>query len=328
MGCRKFDRTARLLKLEHMLYQNKDGFSIKELIEKCDTSRRTIYRDLAALQSELNIPIWQNGRKFGIMEGFYMPPIRFSNLEAFYVFQASRLMYKYTHKYDKNIVSILIKLNSIVSDPFRKHITQTIELMQKQPRDEKLINNIARLSQAWQSGLQVIIEHRMPKAQNAEKITVDPYFIEPSADRHASWLIGYCPSTTSMRNFKISRIENVTITDIKITPNDGFNGAVYLSNYWHIPHVSKNVNKPTTVKLKFNSVAGRIIEEAIWHPTQILNHQDDGCVIMTLKILETKQIQDWILQWGNDVEVLKPKALRKMIINTIKSMARIYEKNS
>ena len=54
------DRTARWAKIEHLLYQNRNGLKIKEIARICNVSVRQIYRDINDLQLKLGFPI---GRK-------------------------------------------------------------------------------------------------------------------------------------------------------------------------------------------------------------------------------------------------------------------------
>ena len=93
----KTDRTARLLKVEHILYQNPKGLMIEEIARFCDVSKRTTYRDLMALESELEVPIWEEGSKRGIMGGHFLPPVHFTLPEALNIFLAARLMLNYAH---------------------------------------------------------------------------------------------------------------------------------------------------------------------------------------------------------------------------------------
>src|SRR5512139_4142563 len=83
---KKRDRTARLLKLQVLLWQNPSGLEIQEIARRCATSKRTAYRDLEALETELVVPIWQEGRKRGIAEGCFLPPVTFTQAEAVSVF--------------------------------------------------------------------------------------------------------------------------------------------------------------------------------------------------------------------------------------------------
>ena len=49
---------------------------------------------MKALESELGVPIWEEGRKRGMSEGYFLPPITFTIPEAFNIFVASRLTAK------------------------------------------------------------------------------------------------------------------------------------------------------------------------------------------------------------------------------------------
>lgn len=85
----KTDRIARLLKVEHLLYQNPQGLEPKEIARLCDVSVRTTYRDLDDLEHELGIPIWQESSNRGIVEGYFLPPIHFTLPEALNIFLAA-----------------------------------------------------------------------------------------------------------------------------------------------------------------------------------------------------------------------------------------------
>ena len=51
--CVKRDRTAPLLRVEHLLSQHPHGLSAKELASRLGITIRTVYRDLHALEEEL-----------------------------------------------------------------------------------------------------------------------------------------------------------------------------------------------------------------------------------------------------------------------------------
>ena len=135
----KTDRTARLLKVEHLLYQNPKGLKMTEIARLCGVNKRTTYRDLVALDSELGVPIWEEGTKRGITEGYILPPIQFTLPEALNIFLAARLMLNYAHRYDPNTASTFMKLNSIVPTPLREQIQKTLDRMQRQPRNERYL---------------------------------------------------------------------------------------------------------------------------------------------------------------------------------------------
>jgi len=318
----KTDRTARLLKIEHLLYQNPKGLTVEEIANFCGVTKRTTYRDLKALEDVLKIPIWQEGIRRGIVEGHFLPPIRFTVPEALNVFLAARLMLNYARRYDPNMASIFTKLNSIVSAPLREDIQKTLEWMQRQPRNDKYLQVLATLAEAWVSRRSVSIAYRALGAKKAAERIIEPYFIEPAAIGHASYVIAYYHRTKSLRIFKIERIESAEITsETYVIPSD-FNASAYLSSSWGI----EAGGEVKTIRLKFVPEVSRLMEETIWHPSQVVEKQRDGSLIMTLKVTDTYELLSWILGWGEKMEVLEPPEIREAIIETAEAVRQMYMK--
>jgi predicted DNA-binding transcriptional regulator YafY len=316
------DRTARWAKIEHLLYQNSKGLKVKEIARICNVSTRQIYRDLDDLQSKLGLPIWEERSTRGIDEDYFLPPIRFSLPEALNIFLAARLLLNYAHRYDPNTASTFMKLNSIVPPTLREQIQKTMDWMQKQPTDEKYLRTLATLTEAWVSRHQVKIAYRSLPAETATERTIEPYFIEPAAAGHSSYVIAYCHRTKSQRTFKIERIEAIDATSEPYTIPPDFDANEFLGSSWGIV-VEGEVK---TIRLKINTPEiARIMEETVWHPSQVLEKQSDGSVIMTLRLTETVELYSWILGWGEQVEVLEPMELRQEIIETAKAMLEVYK---
>jgi len=316
------DRTARWAKIEHLLYQNRNGLKIKEIARICNVSVRQIYRDINDLQLKLGFPIWEEGSTRGIDEEYFLPPIRFSLPEAINVFLAARLMLNYAHRYDPNIASTFIKLNSIVPPSLRDQIQKTMDWMQKQPQDEKYLRILATLAEAWVSQHQVKISYQALAEKKSVERIIEPYFIEPAAPGHSSYVIGYCHRTNSLRTFKIERIESIEPTlEHYVIPPD-FDANAYLGSSWGIV-VEGEVE---TIKLRFIPEIARIMEETMWHPSQVLERQKDGSVIMTLRVASTVELYGWILSWGEKVEVLEPEELRERVARTGQAIVDIYER--
>ena len=47
---------------------------------------------------------------------------------------------------------------------------------------------------------------------------------------------------------------------------------------------------------------------------------------MTLRVLDTVELQSWIMGWGEKVEVLEPAELRREIIEAANAMLEVYMK--
>jgi predicted DNA-binding transcriptional regulator YafY len=103
-------------------------------------------------------------------------------------------------------------------------------------------------------------------------------------------------------------------------PTD-FDANSYLASAWGIVADGEL----QTVKLRFDPKVATIIEEVVWHPSQMVERQPDGSAIVTLTVLDTVELHSWILSWGENVEVLEPVELREEIAETARAMLDVYE---
>jgi len=317
----KTDRAARLLKVEHLLYQNPKGLTVQEIADFCDVGKRTAYRDLKALESEpYIIPISQDGIRRSIGEGYLLPPVRFTPLEALNIFLAARLMLGCSRRYDPHFDSVFTKLNSIVTPPLRDEIQKTLDWMRQQSYSEKYLRILSTLVEAWLSRSQVKISYWELEADRAAERIIDPYFIEPSAIGHSVYVIAYCHTTSKLLRFKIERIMAIEATSVTYVIPPDFDASAYFGSSWGIV-VEDEVK---TIRLKFVPELARIMVETRYHPSQMVEMQRDGSLIMTLRVGNTVELYSWVMGWGEKVEVLEPKKLRKEIIRSAKAMLGAY----
>jgi len=318
----KYDRTARLLYIIYILNHNPQGITPAKIAEDCSVSIRQAYRDLSDLQHYLKVPLWSGKGKWGIEPGTYLPPIPFSLPEAMTIFLASRLLLGYSNVYNPSIESTFVKLNSIVPGPLRDEIRKTMEQLQKQETDQQFVNTMELLGRAWTQGRKAKIRYwTLGKEQPTERI-IEPYFIQPAGLGHGNYVIGYCHRAKEIRTFKIERIQRIELLDEKYTVPADFDANEFLGSSWGIV-VEGEV---ATIKLRFEDPEIiRIMEETRWHPSQVLERQKDGSVIMTLRVTSTVDLYSWILRWGEKVEVLEPEELREEIAETARAMLEVYQ---
>ena len=316
------DRTARLLKLQILLWQYPDGIKINEIARLLSVSNKTIYRDINALEYELKIPIWEEGSKRGIAEGYFLPPIHFTLPEAVNIFLAARLMQCLSPVFNPNIASTFMKLDIIVPPLLRKYIKNIIENMEKQPRDERSVTNFNKLAQAWLSQRQVKICYQELSGEEPNERIIDPYFIEPLVFGSASYIIAYCHLKKKICSFKIDQI----VSDVIIEPDtfeipSNFNPIDYIDSVFGV-YDDQDLVK---VKLHFIEKVSKVIRRTHWHNSQTLEECKDGSIIMTLKVRNTIFLRSWILGFADHVKVLEPKKLRNQIINSAKSLLEVYD---
>jgi len=319
----RLKKTERLLKIWILLLNNPSGYTARELAGKFGVNERTIYRDFTTLGVDLTVPVYDDKKRWKIDESRFLPPIRFTLPEALNIFLTARLMLNYSHRYDPNVDATFTKLSAVLPRALAEQVRKTMDWMQKLPKDEKHLRILATVAEAWVSQRQLKITYRPLVAQKAMERVIEPYYIEPAAPGHASYVIGYCHLKDSIRTFKIERIEVAELTsETYVIPPD-FDANEYLGSSWGIV-VEEEVK---TIRLRIEDPEiMRLMSETIWHPSQVLEKQKDGSMIMTLKVTDTYELLSWILGWGEKLEVLEPPEIREAIIETADAVRQLYMK--
>jgi predicted DNA-binding transcriptional regulator YafY len=82
-----------------------------------------------------------------------------------------------------------------------------------------------------------------------------------------------------------------------------------------------------TIKLKalFNKHAAAHLHESPLSLNQTITDQDDDDVLVEAEVLDTHQLRWWLLSFGEYVEVVSPKSLRKDFAEMTRNMASYYE---
>ena len=318
----RYDRQVRMFKIEHLLYQCGDaGMEVAHLAGLCDVSLRTTQRDLNSVEASNVFPIWRRNGRCGILIKQYLPPIRFSPSEALNLFMASRLMLGYALRYDPDIASIFTKLNCILPSPLKEQAQRTISLMNTLPKKSKVVETLGRLAEAWITGHVVRINYRPLPSEEASERDLDIYYIQPVSLGHSAYVIGYCHYVEKTRTFKVERIESITVLPETYTIPADFDANKHLSSAWGIV----TDEKVELIKLWVSPEITRLMEEAVWHPTQKVERRKDASAIMTFQVATTWELTSWILGWGEKMEVLEPEELRREVAGIVRKTAKVYK---
>jgi predicted DNA-binding transcriptional regulator YafY len=82
--------------------------------------------------------------------------------------------------------------------------------------------------------------------------------------------------------------------------------------------------KKIRVELLFDATTGFHLSETPLSQDQKFYERDDGKVKIVSSIADTEQLRWWILGFGENVEVLKPKSLRDEFKERSRSLNRLY----
>jgi predicted DNA-binding transcriptional regulator YafY len=319
----KRDRVARLARVANVLKQHPDGIRAEDIAVRLGISKRTAYRDLSALEGELQLPTWSEGGRWGILDAAFLPPLKLTTSEAMAVFLAARLMVRYADKYDPDLASAFEKLAEGLPAPLTEHVARSLDVLQRAARVPSFIDHVHALTKAWAERRVVEIAYVPARYEgrtaDSRRATVRPFLIEPSTQTHALYLIGFDEGRGGLRTFKIERITEVTVTPRTFEPPEGGSVEGLLRAAWDII-----ADQPSTsVTLRFSRAVADRVAETIWHPSQSTEAGPDGSLVWRATVAGTIEIRLWILSWGDDVEVLEPEELRADVAATLdRALAR------
>ena len=320
---RKRDRLARFYRVTTYLESHPEGATPDQIAAFVGMSRRNAYRDLRALQEELDIPLWAERGRWGISDRAFLPAFRLTRAEAMAVFLAARLMARYADAYDPDLAAAFQKLGEALPPVLARHVQRTLDVMAARPLDPVGSRNLHLLTQAWAERRVVELTYdpsTYDPTRQPREARVRPYLIEPSADSHALYLIGFDETKGGLRTFKLERIRSLAISPVAFEPPPDGEIEAALDRAWGIV-----ADQPVVeVVLRFApSVASRVAETT-WHPTQAAVRNADGSLTWRARVSGTLEIRPWILGWGADVEVLEPEALRAEIGGIVHAAAARY----
>jgi len=318
----KRDRLARMTRILSLLNAHPDGMRPAEIAHRVDSSVRTVYRDLRSIEGELGMPLWSEGGSWGVEAEAFLPPLKLTRSEAMAVVLSARLMVRYANTYDPDLAAAFEKLAEILPAALGEHVARTLDTLSQRPTDDLFSRHVHLLTQAWAERRVVSLDYEPANyAPGAAPRTarVRPYLIEPSLQTHALYLIGWDETREAIRTFKIERIRDVSLTpDPFPAPGTGLIEGMF-ERAWDIIADQE----PVDVVLRFSPAVATRVREARWHPTEVVAEEPDGSLSWRATVAGTIEIRLWILQWGDEVEVLAPAALRDDVAAThVRAAAR------
>lgn len=307
---RSYTKAQRLSRLNHFLYRNPQGLTAAELARLCGVHKRTIQRDLHDLE-EMGVPVWDDEGdppRYGVISGYYLPPIHLSLNDALALYLASRLLARQAELYDPHIASALAKLAGILPEAMARHIHATIREMASR-QDSHLTETLETLATAWATGRVVQMRYQASGSENIHGYRLKPYFIEACGDYRGTYVIGWADYFDAVYTFRVERIVQADLTDETFEPPAEFDGPRLLRTAWGVMFGDECHD----VVLRFAPEASRRVRETCWHPSQEISEEADGGCTLRVQVAHPEEMLYWVRGWGPLVEVLAPASLRQQV---------------
>lgn len=313
-------RSTRLIRIRD-LFVKRGSLSASELSRELGYSQRTIQRDLLALDTELNVPLIYENRRWRIMEGANMVfgPVRLTLHEARAVYFATRLMLRSADERDPDGIAALEKIADALPDGVARHMRRTVAEYSELPANMDYIEVVRRLTEAWAASRTATITYRSASAAGPRTTDLDPYILDHT--QSGTYVAGYSSEHDTVRIFKVDRISDVEVTPHEFAPANVAEIADRLRHSWGGVVFGEEHH---SVKVDFSPTVATRIRESYWHPTQRLEDLPGGGVRLEVALPSLLEFTPWVLSWGANATVIEPVGLRHSVAAALREAAANY----
>ena len=313
---------ARIIKVAELIHSEPRQWTRRRLAERFEVNKTTIQRDIDLLR-EMEIEVVPCGKQgYEILSEFFLPALNLDFKEALALItaagfyraaegkQASEVMNRAIHK----ITSVLPKqagnfLNKIAPQIEVPHL-QMSEIDEPHPYKEDLY-------EAIRERCSVNIAYNSFSSGQKTHHQLSPYAV--LFRKHAWYVIGRSEKFNRVLTFRINRIDSLSMTNLEYKIPDDFSVQRYLAKSWDVM-----LGPDTHVVILFAPRIAPLIREVNWHPSQQIQELKDGVIRLEVTVAGWREIGWWVLGWGDEATVVKPKALQTWIVGTARKMVKLY----
>lgn len=217
----EYSEVNRLSRLTATLiqFQTRRIVTASELSQKFQVSKRTIYRDIKALE-EAGVPILtEEGKGYTLMEGYKIPPVMFTEKQVNALIVAEQLVLKNN---DASLVKDYSEAIDKVKSILRYCMKDKVNLLKDRTQfnhfihQERNSNNLSDLQKA-------LTNYKLVKIQYTNKEgVVTGRHIEPFAliSTDNWYLIAWCRLRNEFRFFRLDRVQEMEVLSEEFEPHN------------------------------------------------------------------------------------------------------------
>ncbi len=301
----RIDRvTAILIQL-----QSRNVVKAQDIAERFDISLRTVYRDIRTLE-EAGVPlIGEAGIGYSIVTGYRLPPVMFTTEEATAFLTAQKFMEKFTDpSTNQHHNSAMYKIRAVLRDHEKElleNIENHIEIHPHQlPFNDDAVHNVMQpIFRSISERKTLSITYTSIHSREMRMRRVEPLGIFYGSDY---WhLIAYCQLRLDYRDFRIDRINKISITE------DPFTGRhPKLKEYLAARHFEPEKKR---ARIRFHYKLARHMERQKYSYGFISEEHDGDDVIMTFECSYLHGLARWYMMYADGAEIVEGEELKVMV---------------
>lgn len=289
----------------------------EDLASAFEVNKRTIYRDVQAL-CEMGVPVVAvPGQGYSLMEGYFLPPLRFTTDEATMLSLGSEFVAQhFDTQYRAAALSATRKLDAVLPNALRdqvKYLRDNIKFVSDRAPSPEQASVLAQIRRALIERKTIRFDYHArfgDEARSLPRRTVNPYGI---ANVDTIWfLVGFDHGRKDLRHFRLDRVSKLELLPATFerpqTFQSGENGESARS---------------VTLRILFDAEVARWVRES---PSFFIAAMEEtsGGLLVTLRVRHEREAVQYLLGWGSHIRVLEPDGLRELLRDEAQAMLKNF----
>ena len=322
---KKYSQAGRLHTIIRLL-EARRGMTLDDLAQECGVDRRTIHRDLNAVE-EAGYSLtseWQEGKKvYGFLaKSRNIPPITFTlpQLMSLYLLRSLGVHLAGT-PFQQEIDELFRTITSVLPDRYAAHLERIARVslpILHGARDYSAAGaHVEGLQRALLHQYRIRLLYAKQGREATEEYEVDPYTLV--FHKGGIYLLGYAHNRGGMRLFALERVRGVEVTRQRFGIPNGYEPeSQFKSAFGLVSDI------PMRVRVRFSPEVAPSVRERLWMPGQKVRTDREGRVTLEFEAAGEKELVSWILSYGAHAEVLEPPELRREVKRHVREMREFY----
>ena len=316
----------RLTTIDRCLQNRYRRWTLEDLIEACSeaiydcegrtdgVSRRTVQADIQLMRSDklgYEAPIIVVDKKYYTYEdkNYSITNIPLTDMDVNTLQQAMDILRHFQmFSQFSPVTDIIDKLGDHIAVT-TKHEIPAIHL----EKNERLkgLEHVSTLYQNIISKKAIVVNYQSFKATEPRPFSISPYLLKEYRNRW--FIVCYDHFRKDICNYALDRIESIeTSKDLTYVENTFFDPEHYFDDVIGVTRELKS--RPQIVKLKLDAdQAPYVITKPLHSSQRVIRKNDDGSIVVTIKVIYNLELERVIMGFGEHIEVLAPSLLRHRI---------------
>jgi predicted DNA-binding transcriptional regulator YafY len=301
--------------------QSKKRVTAQQIADRFEISVRSVYRDVKALQ-ESGVPvIGDAGIGYSVMDGYRLPPVMFTAEEGSALLIAGKFAERFTDPVmEKQFSNALFKIKSVLRGSDKDHIEQLEENVlvyspKAQRGDAHANRYLYDLQYAVVQKKAIHIEYFTPYNEQRTERTVEPIGLCYYAQ---GWhCIGWCKLRGDYRDFKLSRMLRLTVTDTV------FNNKRHPSIREYMDGISQK-EQLHEVKILFRKEVVRYVQSEKYYQGFVSEEEAGEYIRMVFFNAYPDVMARWLLMFMDNIIIETSDKLKDLMIQHVHTLKTHY----